>query len=214
MGRTTILGIIAAVGVLLVAIVVGNVMMYEVPPARKAVPVERDTDYSAPAPRSQARPFAAPLLPPPPRSRPAQEEPPAAIADVPQPPPVKPSDRPAAARQQPAPQRPGGKQPPQCPEARDALRRVGIDPLAEVVWLGAINDPGLPAEERKDLIEDLNEDGFPDPHNITPADLPLIVSRLALIEELGPAAMDEINFEAFREAYKDLVNMFMRVAGQ
>jgi hypothetical protein len=213
MGRTTIIGIIAAVGVLLVVIVVGG-MMYEVPPARKAVPVERDADYSAPTPRSRSRPVAAPLFPPPPQSQPAQEEPPAAIADVPQPPPVKPSDRPAAARQQPAPQRPGGKRPPQNPEARSALSRVGVDPLAEVVWLGAINDPDLPAEERKDLIEDLNEDGFPDHNNITPADLPLIVSRLALIEELGPTAMDDVNAEAFREAYKDLVNMFMRVAGQ
>lgn len=215
MEKTTVIGIVAA-GVLLVAIVFGSVMVFNQPPAPpatpNAAPADRGDDYSAPAPRSPPRPVAAPLLPPPPRPQPAQKAPSAAIAEAPQPPPVKPTDHAASARPQPAPQPLGGKQPLQCPEARDALRRVGIDPLAEVVWLQAINDPGVPAEERKDLIEDLNEDGFPDPHNITPADLPLIISRLALIEELGPAAMDDVNTEAFREAYKDLINMFMRVA--
>jgi hypothetical protein len=41
----------------------------------------------------------------------------------------------------------------------------------------------------------------------------LILSRIALIEELGPGAMDEVNDAAFREAYKDLVNMYLRLAG-
>jgi hypothetical protein len=136
---------------------------------------------------------------------------------VPQPPPAKPAAQPATGRQSPAPppQQSGGvKQPPHSPEARDALCRVGFDPAAEAVWLGAINDPGLPAKERKELIEDLNKDGFPDPRNITPTDLPLIMSRIALIEELWPSAMDDVNAGAFREAYRDLVNMYFRVAGQ
>jgi hypothetical protein len=64
------------------------------------------------------------------------------------------------------------------------------------------------------LIEDLNEDGFPDPKNITPDDLPLIMSRIQLVEQLAPAAMDDVNFAAFAEAYKDLVNMLGRVAVQ
>ena len=73
--------------------------------------------------------------------------------------------------------------------------------------MGAINDPNLPAEERKDLIEDLNEDGLSDPKHPGPEDLPLILNRLQLIEELAPDAMDRVNADAFAEAYKDLNNM-------
>ena len=93
------------------------------------------------------------------------------------------------------------------PVARMALAGVGADPQAEDVWETAINDPSLDPKARQDLIEDLNEDGFPDPKHITPADLPLILSRMNLIEQLAPAAMDDVNAAAFQEAYKDLVNM-------
>ncbi|MEI7731177.1 MAG: hypothetical protein WCO56_16505 [Verrucomicrobiota bacterium] len=65
----------------------------------------------------------------------------------------------------------------------------------------------LSANERKDLIEDLNEDGLSDPKHPGPQDLPLILSRLALIETVAPNAMDDINAAAFAEAYKDLANM-------
>jgi hypothetical protein len=37
------------------------------------------------------------------------------------------------------------------------------------------------------------------------------LNRLQLIEELAPNAMDQVNADAFAEAYKDLVNM---LAGQ
>ena len=97
------------------------------------------------------------------------------------------------------------------PEARAALRDVGSDPLAEQVWILAINDPNLSEDSRRNLIEDLNEDGFADPQNVTAAELPLIVSRMALIEELLPDAMDPANFEAMLEAYKDLGNMYDRL---
>jgi hypothetical protein len=95
--------------------------------------------------------------------------------------------------------------------ARVALGFVGQDPEAEDVWVEAINDPALSPKERQDLIEDLNEEGFPDPKNVTPDDLPLIVSRIELIEELGPDAMDEVNADAFAEAYKDLTNMLDKI---
>jgi hypothetical protein len=97
------------------------------------------------------------------------------------------------------------------PIARTALGYVGADEDAEEVWVNAINDPNRSADERKDLIEDLNEDGFPDPKNITEDDLPLIVSRLLLIEELAPDAIDDVNAAAFAEAYKDLVKMLERL---
>jgi hypothetical protein len=84
---------------------------------------------------------------------------------------------------------------------------VGTDPTAEATWVRAINDPNLSPDVRQDLIEDLNEEGFPDPNNVTTADLPLIQSRLALIERLEPDAMDETNAAAFAEAHKDLQEM-------
>ena len=100
-----------------------------------------------------------------------------------------------------------GKPPIQDPMARAALSYVGADPDAELYWYEAINDPSLPAQERQDLIEDLNEDGLSDPHNPTADDLPLILSRIQLIEAVVWDAMDEVNADAFLEAYKDLVNL-------
>ena len=97
------------------------------------------------------------------------------------------------------------------PVARIALGFVGADPQAEELWYAAINDPNMPANARQDLIEDLNEEGFADPRNMTEDDLPLIYSRLALIEQVAPDAMDDVNAAAFAEAYNDLVNMVLRL---
>jgi hypothetical protein len=94
-----------------------------------------------------------------------------------------------------------------APQARIALALVGADPDTESVWSGAINDPFVPADERKDLVEDLNEDGFADPHHITLSEMPPVLSRIQLIEQLAPSAMDDTNAAAFKEAYKDLTNM-------
>jgi hypothetical protein len=98
--------------------------------------------------------------------------------------------------------------------ARDALAAVGADADAEMVWVTAINDPALTAHDRSDLIEDLNEHGFADPHHVTPEELPIVIRRLALIEELAPDAMDEVNAAAFAEAYKDLTNIANGLMGQ
>jgi hypothetical protein len=95
--------------------------------------------------------------------------------------------------------------------ARLALGFVGADPQAEEVWYEAINDPNTPPDARKDLIEDLNEEGFANPRQITEDDLPLIYSRIALIEQVAGDAMDDVNAAAFEEAYKDLVNMVARI---
>lgn len=99
------------------------------------------------------------------------------------------------------------KEPIRDPTARAALSFVGTDPNAEQYWVVAINDPDLSAHERQDLIEDLNEDGLSDPKHPGPEDVPLILNRLQLIEELAPYAMDQVNADAFAEAYKDLNNM-------
>ena len=96
--------------------------------------------------------------------------------------------------------------------ARVALGMIGYDHEADEVWIQLINDPSVSANARHDLIEDLNDDGFPDPQNPTLDDLPLIKYRIQLIEELSPDAMDKVNSDAFQEAHKDLVNMAVRLA--
>ena len=124
------------------------------------------------------------------------------------------SDSPGPRRKQAAARLAGAEAGEAPAAARQALSFVGIDPDAEAVWADAINDPSRTAHERQDLIEDLNEDGFPDPKHVTAADLPLIESRLALIEQFAPDAMDDVNAAAFAEAYKDLVNMYGRAVSE
>ena len=96
--------------------------------------------------------------------------------------------------------------------ARSSLPFVGSDPVADVIWFNAINDPTISAKQRSDLIEDLNEDSFPDPKNITKDDLPLIMSRMELIEQVAADAMDESNAKAFAEAYKDLTALLVKLS--
>jgi hypothetical protein len=100
---------------------------------------------------------------------------------------------------------------PHIPEAlaRVALRFVGKDPSADALWREAIDDVGLSKEARSDLIEDLNDEGYPDPDHLTAADLPLILERIRIIERLAPHALDDVNAAAFEEAYKDLVDMLV-----
>ena len=97
------------------------------------------------------------------------------------------------------------------PLARLALNFVGADAQANQFYQQAINDPALPKDARRNLIEDLNQDGFADRKNLTANDLPLIQRRIALIEQSAPNAMDPINAKAFAEAYKDLQNMQGRI---
>jgi hypothetical protein len=97
------------------------------------------------------------------------------------------------------------------PLARTALNFVGADPQADEFYQRAINDHILTKSHRKNLIEDLNQDGFSDLKNLGAPDLPLVQNRIALIEQLAPSATDPVNIAAFKEAYKDLVNMRERI---
>ncbi len=98
------------------------------------------------------------------------------------------------------------KPPLQDPTARVAMALVGADLDAEAYWREAIFDPSLPEEEREDLMEDLNEEGLSDHKRPSAEDLPLIMSRLALLDEIAPDA-DEFMLTHLWEAYKDLVNL-------
>jgi len=99
------------------------------------------------------------------------------------------------------------------PLARLALSFVGADQQANEFYNRAINDPVMNPSHRKNLIEDLNEDGL-NFRNLTQQDLPLIKNRLILIDQLAPDAMDKVNAAAFQEARKDLVNMVTRLEGR
>ncbi len=98
------------------------------------------------------------------------------------------------------------------PFARVALNYVGADAAANAFYVKAINDPGLSNDQRRNLIEDLNQDGFIDRKNLNAArDLPPIDNRLSIIQQLAPNTTDPVNAAALKEAYKDLVKMRMRV---
>jgi hypothetical protein len=166
----------------------------------------------------QAATAAARLVPSPP---PAQPPPVADSSDVPEQSGLRAEPSPTQLQSTNAPPRkakpgqPVNQDPPTTDDlARTALAFVGFDADAEEYWAGAINDPSLPSGERRNLIEDLNEDGFSDPRHPTMDDLPLIISRLGIIEQMGPDAMDQVNAEAFAEADKDLRKMYQDLTGE
>lgn len=97
------------------------------------------------------------------------------------------------------------------PLARLALTYAGADPQANNLYLKAINDLNLSKDQRRNLIEDLNQDGFARNRKLEAGDLPLIENRIAFIEKNAPDASDPINLAAFKEAYKDLVKMRERI---
>jgi hypothetical protein len=94
--------------------------------------------------------------------------------------------------------------------AQLSVASIGIDPEAEQYWLAAINDLNVSAEDRRNLIQALEEAGFSS--HLSAEDLPLIVSRIALIEQLVPNAIDSENAAALHETYQGLLNMFAAVA--
>jgi len=121
----------------------------------------------------------------------------------------KPAEAPRVQAQNSQPANPG-KEPLHDPEAREALALVGTDLDADQYWLEAIFDTSLPDSEREDLMEDLNEVGFDDPKNLTADDVPLIVSRLQIIDAVLPSADDFMTVH-LQEAQKDLGNMLAKV---
>jgi hypothetical protein len=214
MSRKTIFVLVAVAGFLAAVVIVGETVIK--PRLTATSRTNMSADRRADLDRGQERHVVKPAMRFGSQDPPASEAAAPSVARTPQAPPARAPERPTAPKpppSQPA-QTPAAKTPIQNPEARGALSLVGLSPAAEAVWLRAINDPDLPAEERKDLIEDLNEDGFADPGNVTENDLPLILSRIELIERLWPESMDAVNEAAFREAYKDLVNMYERLVEQ
>ena len=96
------------------------------------------------------------------------------------------------------------------PLARLALNFAGADPQADALYRSAIKDQNLSADSRRELIEDLNQDGFDDLKNFSARDLQLIQNRLALIKNSRDNGDSKIITDAFDEAEKDLKNMLAK----
>src|SRR5262245_60022713 len=130
--------------------------------ATAAVLLVRDARRVA-TPISLPEPAPAVVTAPPPK--PAPQIAPATapmVVVAPQPRPLPPASAPTVQKWTGAPQgRRGPNAAPAAPvtepAARDALGRVGFDPAADDVYIAAINDPNLAPNQRKNLIEDLNE---------------------------------------------------------
>jgi len=185
--------------VVIIAGIIACVMsLQRPPPAQKA---GSETQASQPAP---VEPTATAPVREEPRETDAISSPDHALSAEP----AKSKHETSAKKQEsPAPVKPA-KQPRQLvdPLARLAMSLVGVDPEAEAYWLEAIYDSSLPDAEREDLMEDLNEEGLSDTKRPGPQDLPLIMTRLAIIEEIAPHA-DEFMLPHLAEAYKDLLNL-------
>ncbi len=106
---------------------------------------------------------------------------------------------------------PGSKE----PLARVALSYVGANEQALDLFHTAVLDPALLPDQKRNLVEDLNEDGIANRKNPTPEDLQIIANRYALTQsylQQDYVRNDRLLNEAFHEADKDLRNMLDRAA--
>jgi hypothetical protein len=100
------------------------------------------------------------------------------------------------------------------PLVRYALTFAGEDAKATEFWHKAITDPKFPHDQRRELIEDLNQDGFQNEDHPTARDAQLIAKRLALIERHWNEVDDPAIKDAWHEAGKDLQNMGLNFLNQ
>ncbi|MEP6663083.1 MAG: hypothetical protein ABJC04_05395 [Verrucomicrobiota bacterium] len=100
------------------------------------------------------------------------------------------------------------------PLARVALYYAGLDQQANELFHQTINDPGLPLKLRRELVEDLNQDGISNEKNPTPADQKLIDARLKLIDSYSGAFTEDRMIAALAEAKKDLLNLQQKATGR
>jgi hypothetical protein len=106
---------------------------------------------------------------------------------------------------------PGSKE----PLARLALAFVGASPQAAELFHTAVLDQALLPDQRRELVEDLNQDGLSNKKTPTPEDLKIIASRYALTQAYllqDYVLNDKVLNAAFREADKDLRNLLQKAA--
>jgi hypothetical protein len=96
---------------------------------------------------------------------------------------------------------------------RLALTYVGASDQALQLYHAAALDPALKPDQRRNLVEDLNQDGLSNTRSPTPEDLKIIASRYALTQsylQQDYVKNDKVLNAAFLEANKDLANMLQR----
>lgn len=101
------------------------------------------------------------------------------------------------------------------PLARVALSYVGTDARALDLFHTALLDPSLLPDQKRNLVEDLNEDGLANRRTPTPEDLQIITRRYELTQaylQQEYVRNDNILNAAFLEADKDLRKMLERAA--
>jgi hypothetical protein len=106
---------------------------------------------------------------------------------------------------------PGSKE----PLARLALAYVGANEQAVELYQAAVLDPSLQPEQKRELVEDLNQDGLSNPKTPTAEDLNIIAKRYALTQaylQQDYVRNDKTLNAAFREADKDLRKMLEKAA--
>jgi hypothetical protein len=104
------------------------------------------------------------------------------------------------------------------PDSKEALGRValayvGANEQAIQLYHSAINDPSLSPDQRRNLIEDLNQDGLSNRRNPTADDLKIIANRYELTQaylQQPYVQNDPVATVAFQEALKDLTQMLQR----
>ncbi|HOX58412.1 MAG TPA: hypothetical protein P5205_15220 [Candidatus Paceibacterota bacterium] len=106
---------------------------------------------------------------------------------------------------------PGSKE----PLARLALTYVGVNDQAAGLFHTAVFDQTLTPDQKRNLIEDLNQDGLSNTRSPTPEELQIITKRYELTQaylQQDYVLNDKLLNAAFREADKDLRNMLQRAA--
>jgi hypothetical protein len=101
------------------------------------------------------------------------------------------------------------------PLARLALAYVGANQQAAELFHTALLDPALLPDQKRELVEDLNQDGLNSTKTPTAEDLRVISERYALTQaylQQEYVVGDKVLNAAFREADKDLRNMLQRAA--
>jgi len=96
---------------------------------------------------------------------------------------------------------------------RLALNYVGANDQALELYHQAALDPQLNPDQRRNLVEDLNQDGLVNRRNPTPEDLKIIAKRYELTQsylQQDYVKNDKLLNEAFLEANKDLANLLQR----
>jgi hypothetical protein len=87
--------------------------------------------------------------------------------------------------------------------AQVALDTAGTDPKADQFFYAVMGDTSLPADNRRNLAEDLADHGT-NPKNPSAQDIQVMLKRLSLLQQLQGEATEPLVIAGIMEAQKDL----------